>query len=104
MDVTLQYFRDCPNWKTTRDYLETLIAEHALDATLRYQLIETPEAATEHGFRGSPTVLVEGTDPFADPNAPVGLSCRAYTTEEGQAGSPTLAQLRHALLAASGEE
>ncbi len=104
MDVTLQYFRDCPNWKTARDYLETLIAEHALDATVRYQLIETPEAAVEHGFRGSPTVLLDGNDPFADPDAPVGLSCRVYNTGEGPAGSPTLGQLRQAMLAARGEE
>jgi hypothetical protein len=45
------------------------------------------------GFRGSPTVLVDGRDPFADRQAPVGLSCRVYSTPEGLAGAPTVAQL-----------
>ena len=38
-------------------------------------------------------MLVDGRDPFADPDAPVGLACRLYRTEEGLAGSPTVEQL-----------
>ena len=96
MDITLQYFDGCPNWKTTDHDLATVLEEGAIDATVHYQLIDTPEAATEYGFRGSPTVLIDGIDPFADPDAPVGLSCRIYMTEDGPAGSPTLDQLRQA--------
>ena len=66
---------------------------------VQYQLIETPEAAAEHGFRGSPTVLIDGVDPFTDPDAPIGLSCRVYRTEIGFAGSPTLDQLEDAITA-----
>ena len=55
------------------------------------------EEADRVGFRGSPSVLIDGTDPFSDPDAPVGLSCRVYSTPDGLAGSPTLEQLRTAL-------
>lgn len=97
MEITLQYFDGCPNWKTTDAHLTTLIAEHRVDATIRYQLIDTPEAAEQHNFRGSPTVLINDVDPFTDPDAPVGLSCRIYQTEHGPAGSPTLHQLEQAI-------
>lgn len=97
MEITLQYFDGCPNWKTTDAHLHTLIADHGLDASITYLLIDTPEAAVEHGFRGSPTVVLDGFDPFAEPDAPVGLSCRVYQTEQGPAGSPTLSQLDAAI-------
>ena len=99
MKITLQYFDGCPNWNNTKADLTTLIADHGFDATISYQLIDTPEAAEEHNFRGSPTVLIEGIDPFADPDAPTGLSCRIYKTETGLAGTPSLRQLEQALSA-----
>jgi hypothetical protein len=45
------------------------------------------------GFTGSPTLLIEGTDPFARPGAPVALACRTYPTPSGLAGAPTIEQL-----------
>ena len=29
-------------------------------------------------FDGSPTILIDGNDPFPGPSGPVGLSCRSY--------------------------
>lgn len=100
MEITLQYFDDCPNWRVTDQHLKTLIDDLTLNVEIRYQRIETPETAAEHGFRGSPTVLLNGVDHFADPEAPVGLSCRIYRTDDGPAGSPTLDQLRQVLAGA----
>lgn len=38
------------------------------------ELIDTYQKATERGFSGSPTVLVDGVDPFGDDGAaPVGM-------------------------------
>lgn len=62
-----------------------------------YRKVDSPEAAEELSFRGSPTVLVNGRDPFAQGDEPVGLSCRIYQTPDGPAGSPTLDQLRAVL-------
>lgn len=95
MEVTLLYFDDCPNWKDTDRTLKRLADEFGYDLTHRQ--IATPEEASRAGFRGSPTILVDGTDPFADPDTPTGLSCRVYATPEGLRGSPTEDMLRHAL-------
>ena len=97
VDVVLQYFDDCPNWRVVDEDLRSLADEFA-DMTVTHRLVDTPEEADRVGFRGSPTVLVNGVDPFATEADPVGgLSCRVYPTPEGPAGSPTLEQLRRAL-------
>lgn len=96
MDVTLQYFDDCPNWKVTDEYLGAL-SEETGDLVVSYQKVESVDEAERVGFRGSPSVVVDGVDLFADADAPVGLACRVYQTPDGPAGSPTLEQLRSAL-------
>lgn len=96
MEVTLQYFDGCPNWNEADARLETLRSE-GMDLVIRRQLIDSPEAAEAHRFRGSPTILINGVDPFADADAPFGLSCRVYVTEAGPAPSPSVGQLRDAL-------
>ena len=98
MDVTLLYFDDCPSWKTADERLSVLAGEMP-DVAITHQAVETPEEAERFGFRGSPSILVDGVDVFADQDAPIGWSCRVYQTSEGPAGSPTLEELRRALTA-----
>lgn len=98
MEVTLQYFDGCPNWKTTEEHLHKLVAEGWV-LTVRRQRIEDHQTAEQYGFRGSPTVLVGGVDPFANKDTPIGLSCRIYRTEHGPVGRPSLEQLRQAVAA-----
>jgi len=97
MDVTLLYFEDCPSWQAASAHLETL-AEERPGLVIRRQIVDTDQAAQHHRFCGSPSIHANGHDLFADPNAPIGLSCRIYETPDGPAGSPTLKQLRHALI------
>jgi hypothetical protein len=96
MDVTLQYFDDCPNWRVAEQHLSRLAREFD-GLHVEHQLIATVEDAEHHRFRGSPSILINGVDPFARPEDPFGLSCRMYTTPDGPAGSPTMDQLREAL-------
>jgi hypothetical protein len=96
MDITLQYFTGCPSWKVADDRLASLVAERP-DVTVTHRLVETAEEAERVGFRGSPSILVDGVDLFADAAPAVGLACRVYQTPDGLAGSPTLEQLRTAL-------
>ena len=91
-DVTVLYFDGCPNWEVADQRLKQLQPE--IGFTLQYAKVGTPEEAERTSFRGSPTVLVDGTDPFATGDEPTGLACRVYTTPDGQQGSPTLEQLR----------
>ena len=96
MDVTLLYFDECPNWKVADDRL-TMVARDLPDVTVARHLVDTPQEAERVGFRGSPSILVDGVDVFAHADAPVGLSCRVYQTPDGPAGSPTVEQLRAAM-------
>jgi hypothetical protein len=91
--VLLLYVEGCPHWRTTEERLrQALSLIGRPDVAIEHRTVDTPEAAEQIGFRGSPTVLVDGGDPFLDADAPVGLSCRVYRTEEGLAGSPTVEQ------------
>lgn len=100
MEVRLQYFEGCPHWHTLEDRLKALEGEIAFD--LVHEIVDTPEKAERTRFVGSPTVLIDGRDPFAEPGAPVGLSCRIFTTPDGPAGTPTIEQLRMAMTGVAG--
>lgn len=94
MRITLQYFDDCPNWRVADERLREALAAvgkpgHAID----YQRVDSPEEAERVGFGGSPTILIDGADPFADPAGPAGYACRVYAGD----AAPTVAQLRRAL-------
>lgn len=95
MHVRLLYFDGCPNWATADERLTALADEFGFE--LEHQQVDTPQEADELGFRGSPTILVNGRDPFARGDEPTGLTCRVYDTPEGATGSPTVEQLRAAL-------
>lgn len=94
VDVTFLYFDSCPNWKLANTALAEAATLEDRTLAINYQLVDTFEAAEALEFRGSPTILVDGVDPFADRDAPVGLSCRVYRTETG---APSVEQLREAI-------
>jgi hypothetical protein len=93
--VELLYFDGCPHWRTADDRLRRL--ESVLGFKLSRVEVSTPEEAQLLGFRGSPTIKVNGVDPFASEGTPVGFSCRMYATPAGPAGSPTIEQLTEVL-------
>jgi hypothetical protein len=98
MDVRLLYFDDCPNWRLAEARLNEALAGIGAGApAVTYELVTTPEQAERAGFRGSPTVLVNGRDPFAGPDDPVGLACRIYRGPAGVEHAPTVEQLRSVL-------
>jgi hypothetical protein len=96
MEITLQYFDGCPNWTIAAERLATIARAHP-DPTVTHRQVETFEDVEAIGFRGSPSILVNGTDVFPDPSAAVGLACRIYVAPDGFAGAPTLDQLRAAI-------
>ena len=91
MKLELLYVEDCPNWRVAAERLDVVAAGRDLVVDLR--LVASAEEAEEVQFRGSPTVLVDGRDPFATGDEPFGLACRIYQTPNGPAGSPTIEQL-----------
>jgi hypothetical protein len=98
VDITIQYFDGCPHWKLADQRVHAVLERLDMrDVKLAHQLIDSPEAAEQAQFRGSPTILVNGRDPFAAGDEPFGLSCRVYQTDQGSQGAPTEAQLISAL-------
>lgn len=99
--MSLLYFDGCPNWHDAEQNLRAALAEVGpRDVVVGKQLVDTVEEAERVGFVGSPTILIDGADPFAPPHAAPGLSCRVYRTAAGFTGAPTISQLRAALTAA----
>ena len=90
--ITLRYFDGCPNWRIAEGRLRPALAEAG-----REDATSTHEDATRLGFRGSPTVLIDGRDPFAEESAEIGLACRVFVTPEELRGAPTVARLREPL-------
>lgn len=93
--ITIQYFDGCPHWTLADQRVEAVLRRLDMhEVKVAHELIDSPEAAERAQFRGSPTVLVNGRDPFAREDQPFGLNCRVYETEEGPQGAPTEAQLQ----------
>ncbi|WP_042411132.1 DsbA family protein [Streptacidiphilus carbonis] len=101
MELTILTVPDCPHATLLRERLT--IASTGLPVTAEtWRQVATEQDAERWGMHGSPTVLVNGIDPFAAGNDPASVSCRLYRDEHGLLhDAPTVAQLRTALREAS---
>lgn len=98
MRVTLRYFDGCPNWETAERRVVAALQEAGLQGVeVDLEKVDSQQQAEELGFAGSPTILVDGQDPFAGGDEPFGLACRVYQTPNGPAGSLPTEQLEAAL-------
>ena len=65
---------------------------------MSYQVISDEGEAARWGMHGSPTLLIDGADPFAERGQTPSMSCRLYRDENGQlSGAPSVGQLRQAI-------
>ena len=98
--VELLYFDGCSNYLAARDAVEAVAAELDVSPDLRLVEVETPEAAKELRFLGSPTIRVEGKDvePGAEERTEFQYACRLYRTPSGFGGTPDPEWVRQALL------
>lgn len=70
-------------------------------ADVRRRQVADERQAAEAGMHGSPTLLIDGVDPFGAPDQAPSLSCRLYRDEAGRpGGAPSVQALRQALAAA----
>lgn len=97
MDVRLLYFDGCPNHAKTLSVLRQLLAEAGAENGVELVNVASLEDAKRFEFRGSPTVLLDGVDPFLDRSAPIGLACRIYRSDSGFQGTPPVEDLRRAI-------
>lgn len=99
MRITVLTVPDCPHGSVIRERITAALAGR----TAEVELIEVREEAeaARWGMTGSPTVLLDGVDPFASAGAAPSISCRIYRSPDGTMdGAPDVAALRRALAAA----
>jgi hypothetical protein len=97
MELTVLAVPGCPNAPELERRLAVVLAGRPA-ATVTRQVITDAGEAARWGMHGSPTLLVNGQDPFAEPGAATAMACRLYRDEDGRPqGAPTEAALRRAL-------
>lgn len=101
MRIELLVVPDCANEAVAADLITTAVAETGVQAIVTRTIIASQEQAQQRGFAGSPTILLNGSDPFARPDAKAALACRLYPTPDGLRGVPALGDLRQALKGAA---
>ena len=96
--ITLLYFDGCPHWRLAEQRLGRALAEIGMSPDLiEKRRITTEREAEEAGFRGSPTIQLNGRDPFEHEAGTTGMACRMYGTAGGREGAPALVDLVQAL-------
>jgi len=98
MKVELLVVADCPN-----EALAAAVLRQALDdagmslVSFTRRVVTSQQEADQLGFLGSPSILIDGHDPFAAPEQNPALACRLYRDNSGVTGVPPLERLRQAL-------
>ncbi|MFB9485329.1 alkylmercury lyase family protein [Streptomyces filamentosus] len=97
MRVEMLIVPDCPNGPVLKERLELALAGRT-DVELAERVVADPAEAERRGMHGSPTLLVDGRDPFAEPGTAATISCRLYAGADGRiGGAPSVEELRRVL-------
>jgi len=103
MELTLLTVPGCPGAATFLERLAAALADCPGAIVRHHEVADEPEAM-EAGMHGSPTLLIDGTDPFAGPEARPSLSCRLYRDPAGRTeAAPSVQMLRRAIVGTSAD-
>lgn len=95
MKIDVLHVPDCPNLAPLLDHLRMVT-----DLRVTTREVGSAAEAEEFGMAGSPTLLINGVDPFAAPGQCAVVSCRLYRDEDGRiVPAPSVEQLRDAIAA-----
>ena len=97
MEIELLVVPDCPSEAVAVELIQTAVADIGVQAIVTRTVIATQDQAQQRHFVGSPTILLNGEDPFAVSDARVAVACRLYSTPDGLRGVPALRDLCQAL-------
>ncbi len=90
MEIILMSIADCPTADLARQRINDALRQLQIRVTINELVITSLEQAAESGFSGSPTILIDGRDPFAPTSpGPVALACRLYRTPDRTEGAPS---------------
>jgi hypothetical protein len=90
--IEILYVTGCPNLAVARARVEEALEDSGLSALVEEVEIVTQADAERFGMHGSPTILMDGHDPFRLTGEP-SLACRLYRTAGAVDGAPTVAEL-----------
>lgn len=90
--IDILYVTDCPNLAAARARVHEALQDAGLSAVVEEVEIVTEADARRFGMHGSPTILIDGQDPFGLADEP-SLTCRLYRTADAVEGAPTVAAL-----------
>lgn len=98
MNLEILHVPDCPNVAVLEQRLHRAAAGQSVQLHITHRVVADAGRAAAVGMTGSPTLLVEGRDPFAAPRRAPSLSCRLYPHDDGERdGAPSVTALRRAL-------
>lgn len=95
VEIEILHVADCPNLEVARQRVLEALEALGLSAAVREIEVGSAADAVRLGMNGSPTVLVDGRDPFAGP-AP-SVACRLYRNGTNVEGAPSVAALAEVL-------
>lgn len=84
--VSLLFWEGCPSHRPALEQLRAILLDlgHG-DQAVAMQEVKTEEEAAAQRFIGSPSIRVDGIDPFpVDEDVPTGLTCRVYRLRDGR--------------------
>jgi len=91
MRIDLLHVADCPNLVVARERIALALERTGAAATVHEHEVATADEADRSAMSGSPTILVDGVDPFG--GAGPSLACRLYRSGDGVEGAPPLDSL-----------
>ena len=98
MDLTILAVPDCSSAPVLEDRLNAILDGLKAGGSVSRKVIPDEHEVARWGIQGSPTLLIDGADPFADPGQPSSMSCRLYRNEGGQtSGAPSVGQLQQVI-------
>src|SRR5262245_44448163 len=97
MELMILAVAGCPHAALLEERLAAALAG-APSAVITRRVITDPDEAARASMHGSPTVLIDGSDPFAAPGQSASMSCRLYDNGAGRLeGAPSVGRLRQAI-------
>ena len=75
MEVRILYFDDCPNVGLAEERVRDLAAGDP-EIRVARQRVADPADAAAAGLHGSPTILIEGVDPFVEAGTGASWDCQ----------------------------
>lgn len=103
MRLQILFRPDCSHGELLRDRCAEALEINPTDIEMVH--VQTEDEATERGMHGSPTLLVDGTDPFATGESPITTACRLFYSAKGDLLSvPGTAEIMDALRAAGADQ